>query len=228
MTITTSQMRAARGLLDWSQSELSQRTGISTTSIGNIESGNTQARESTLEIIRKSFETGGVEFLPNSGVRLRSDFIQTYVGTQGLKDFMDSLYTTVKQTGGEIVLFNAYPENWLRILGADWFQMHADRMAELKDKITMKITSNSGETNFISNAFAEYKWFPENMFKERCLYAYGENLAFVSFEKNDVSVTVLKQDDFAKSFQILFNIAWEKVALLPNDHSVSEPEKNKK
>ncbi len=225
MTITTSQMRAARGLLDWSQSELSARTGISTTSIGNIESGNTQARESTLEIIRKSFETGGVEFLPNSGVRLRSDFIQTYVGAQGLKDFMDSMYATVKETGGEIVLFNAHPENWIRILGGEWLEMHANRMAELKDSISMKITSNSGETNFISSAFAEYKWFPENMFKERCLYAYGENLAFVSFEKNDVSVTVLKQNDFSKSFQILFNIAWEQVALEPHEQKTIISEK---
>ena len=217
MSITTAQIRGARGLLDWSQAELSRRTGISTTSIGNIESGNTQARESTLAVIRTAFERGGIDFMGTEGVRLQTDFLQTYTGASGLSDFMDHLYETVKHFGGEIVLFNAYPENWLKFLGQDWVTMHSKRMADLGDKIRMRITSRPGETQFISKDFAEYRWFPEDLFSKRCLYAYADNLAFVNFEDNDVSVIVLKQSDFAKAFRILFNIAWDKVAVSPTN-----------
>lgn len=216
MSITTAQIRGARGLLDWSQAELSRRTNISTTSIGNIESGNTQARESTLSVIRTAFERGGIEFIGTEGVRLQTDFMQTYTGAAGLSDFMDHLYETANQFGGEIVLFNAHPANWLRILGEDWMTMHHERMSKLGDKITMRITSRMGEKQFISKGFAEYRWFPEDMMSERCLYVYGDNIAFVNFEDGNVSVLVLKQQDFAQAFRVLFNIAWDKVSVIPN------------
>ncbi|HEY8964030.1 MAG TPA: helix-turn-helix transcriptional regulator [Alphaproteobacteria bacterium] len=217
MSITTAQIRGARGLLDWSQAELSRRTNISTTSIGNIESGNTQARESTLAIIRTAFERGGIDFIGTEGVRLQTDFMQTYTGAEGFRDFMDHLYETAKTFGGEIVLFNAYPPHWIKWLGEEWFDMHSKRMADLGDKISMHITSREGENLFISKAFAEYRWFPQELFGDRAMYAYGDNLAFVNFEENNVSVVVLKQSDFSKAFRVLFNIAWEKVAIKPAD-----------
>lgn len=217
MSITTAQIRGARGLLDWSQAELSRRTGISTTSIGNIESGNTQARESTLSIIRTAFERGGIEFIGSEGVRLQTEFMQTYTGSEGFRDFMDHLYETAKQYGGDIVLFNAHPPFWHKWLGEEWFAMHSERMSELGDKINFKITAREGEEQFISKSFAEYRWFPQAAFGDRAMYAYADNIAFVNFEENDVSVVVLKQADFAKAFSTLFNIAWEKVAITPKN-----------
>jgi len=227
MSITTAQIRGARGLLDWSQAELSRRTGISTTSIGNIESGNTQARESTLTVIRTAFERGGIDFIGTEGVRLQTEFMQTYTGPDGFKDFMDHLYDTAKSFGGEIVLFNAYPPHWIKWLGQEWFDMHAKRMADLGNKINFKITSREGEHQFISRDFAEYRWFPEELFGDRALYAYADNLAFVNFEDTNVSVVVLKQSDFAKSFRVLFNIAWEKVAMTPTERLNDRQGKNK-
>lgn len=215
MALTTAQIRGARGLLDWSQAELSRRTGISTTSIGNIESGHTQARESTLQIIRTAFERSGIDFIGLNGVRLQTDFMQTFTGATGFRDFMDHLYESAKNFGGEIVLFNAFPENWTKWLGEEFFAMHSKRMADLGDKISVKITSRPGETHFISKEFAQYRWFPEELFSKRALYAYADNIAFVNFEDSDVSVVVLKQADFANAFRVLFNIAWEKVAVAP-------------
>jgi len=228
MTITMAQIRCARGLLDWSQAELSRRTDISTTSIGNIESGNTQARESTLQVIRNVFERAGIDFIGMDGVRLQTEFMRSYSGTQGFKDFLDNLYETVKNTGGDVLLFNAFPENWIKWLGEEWFSMHSKRMADLGGKIRMKITSRPGETKFISKDFAEYRWFPEDLFSKRCLYVYAENLAFVNFDDNNVSVVVLEQSDFAKAFGVLFNIAWDKVAVVPDGDAALQKTAGKK
>ena len=222
MSITTAQIRGARGLLNWSQSDLSERTGISGTSIGAIESGTTNPRTSTLETIRQTFERNGIEFLGLDGVRQQTDFIKTYTGTEGFRDFMDHLYDTAKAYGGEIVLFNANPSNWYKWLGEDWFNAHSKRMSDLGDKITFKITAKDGENLFISRAFAEYKWFPEALFNDRALYAYGDNLAFVNFEDKNVSVVVLKQSDFSNAFRVLFNIAWDKVATVPVQSKMSK------
>ncbi|PZO86659.1 MAG: XRE family transcriptional regulator [Micavibrio aeruginosavorus] len=215
MSITTAQIRGARGILNWSQQDLAQRTGISATSIGSIENGQTTPRASTLETIRHTLERNGIEFLGMDGVRQQSEFIKTYTGTPGFRDFMDHLYETAKTYGGEIVLFNANPVNWYKWLGEEWFKAHSKRMQDLGDKISFRITSKEGENLFISRDFAEYRWFPAEMFNDRALYSYGDNLAFVNFDENEVSVVVLKQTDFAKAFQVLFNIAWDNVAKTP-------------
>lgn len=221
MSITTAQIRGARGILNWSQGDLSQRTGISATSIGSIENGQSTPRASTLETIRNVFERNGIEFLGLDGVRIQSETIKTYTGTIGFRDFMDHLYETVKTYGGEISLFNAHPANWYKWLGEEWFQNHSKRMHDLGDKITMKITSKEGENLFISKEFAEYRWFPQEILTDRALYSYADHLAFVNFEENDVSVVVLKQQDFSKVFNILFNIAWENVAVKPKTTSAA-------
>jgi transcriptional regulator with XRE-family HTH domain len=77
--ITAAQIRAARALLGWKQTDLAQRAGVSEISIKNIERGATDPRVSTLSAIQKAFEDGGVIFLEpgvsrtgGPGVRLRA------------------------------------------------------------------------------------------------------------------------------------------------------------
>lgn len=215
MSITTAQIRGARGILNWSQQDLAQRTGISATSIGSIENGQTTPRQNTLDTIRTTFERNGIEFLGLEGVRVQSNYIQTLSGREGFRTFMDHLYETAKEFGGEIVLFNANPANWYKWLGEEWFNAHSKRMQDLGGHINFKITAKEGENLFISKDFAEYKWFPEEMLSDKALYAYGDNLGFVNFDDDGVSVIVLKHPDFAHAFKVLFNIAWENVAITP-------------
>ncbi|MBL8639441.1 MAG: helix-turn-helix transcriptional regulator [Alphaproteobacteria bacterium] len=207
--ITTAQIRGARGILGWSQGDLAERTGISATSIGSIENGITQARTSTLEIIRNVFERAGIEFLGLDGLRKQNDFIKTYSGASGLSDFMDHLYKVCSTIGGEVVLFNAKPSNWIKWLGNDWMQMHSDRMEKIITNVSYKIATKYGETQLISKKFAEYRWFPEHMLTDRAMYAYGDYLALVNFDNNDLSVVVINQSEFSQAFKVLFNIAWE-------------------
>ena len=48
---TIEQIRAARALLDWSQSDLADKAGLSQTGIARIENGTNQPNSSTLEKI---------------------------------------------------------------------------------------------------------------------------------------------------------------------------------
>jgi hypothetical protein len=128
---------------------------------------------------------------------------------------MDDIYETAKRDGGLFCLHNAKPDNWYKWLGEEWFQMHSERMRTLGNKIDYRITAKEGTTNFISSAFAEYRWFPAELFNEQSFYAYGNKLAFVNFDEDDVRVSVLENRAFADGFRVLFNIAWDKVAMIP-------------
>jgi len=69
--ITPAQIRAARALIGWKQTELAEAANVSEMSIKNIERGSTDPRVSTLEAIRTALEAAGVEFINGTGVKLK-------------------------------------------------------------------------------------------------------------------------------------------------------------
>jgi transcriptional regulator with XRE-family HTH domain len=73
--ISPMQCRAARGLLDWSQQQLADRSKVGIVTIRQLEAGVHEPRRSTLQVVRFAFEAAGVEFIDENGggpgVRLR-------------------------------------------------------------------------------------------------------------------------------------------------------------
>jgi transcriptional regulator with XRE-family HTH domain len=73
--ITPEQSRGARGLLGWSQQELANEAGVGIVTVHQLETGTSQPRRATLDVIRRAFERAGVEFIDENGggpgVRLR-------------------------------------------------------------------------------------------------------------------------------------------------------------
>ncbi|MFT8418620.1 MAG: helix-turn-helix transcriptional regulator [Acetobacter sp.] len=76
-TIKPSQIRAARGLLDWTRDQLVMASGVPKSTLVRAETEATTPRQSTLSAIRTALETAGVEFIAENGggagVRLRKD-----------------------------------------------------------------------------------------------------------------------------------------------------------
>jgi transcriptional regulator with XRE-family HTH domain len=72
--ITAEQSRAARGLLDWSQAELADKAAVGIVTVRQLEAGG-HPRRATLDVIKRAFESAGVEFIEENGggpgVRLR-------------------------------------------------------------------------------------------------------------------------------------------------------------
>ncbi|MBU4089135.1 MAG: transcriptional regulator [Alphaproteobacteria bacterium] len=76
--IKSAQCRAARALLDWTQSDRAGRTAISAVSIRAFERGG-EMRESNLKLLQLTFEAAGIvfeeegEMVPGGiGVRLKA------------------------------------------------------------------------------------------------------------------------------------------------------------
>ena len=77
--LTGAQIRGARGMLNWSASDLAARSGVSVPTIRRLEkeSGSTaNAYERTLIDLKRAFEEAGVEFIGTPedcpGVRLKT------------------------------------------------------------------------------------------------------------------------------------------------------------
>ena len=73
--ITSDQIRAARGMLDWSRKDLAEHSGVSFASMMRLESfeGVPASNFKTLESVKMAFETAGIEFIgtPEEGAGVR-------------------------------------------------------------------------------------------------------------------------------------------------------------
>jgi transcriptional regulator with XRE-family HTH domain len=67
MSISPAQCRGARGLLGWSQSDLSQASKTATKTIADFERGAREPYARTLEDVRRALENGGIEFIDENG-----------------------------------------------------------------------------------------------------------------------------------------------------------------
>lgn len=215
--ITPTQMRAARAMLDVSQGYVAEFLGIAANTLSKIESGQSDASVSRINDIQKFYEREGIEFTDNDGVRWAKDQVYSYEGPDDFARFMDDVYETAQNMGGDFCVFNATPHHWLDLMG-EKYNEHSKRMEALGDHINVKITCKKGVLNFISKAFATYKWVPDEMFNEKAFYAYGDKIAFINFNEKEIKksrVLVFRHPDFAQGFKTLFNIAWDKVAKTP-------------
>ncbi len=65
--ITPALCRAARGLLDWTQQQLSELSSVSRSTIRDFEGGRHGLHQSTAIQLRRTFEENGVVFAPIAG-----------------------------------------------------------------------------------------------------------------------------------------------------------------
>ena len=73
--ITSAQIRAARGMLNWSRKNLAEHSGVSFASMMRLESfeGVPASNFKTLESVKQAFEKAGIEFIgsPEEGAGVR-------------------------------------------------------------------------------------------------------------------------------------------------------------
>lgn len=218
MLITPGQIKAARAMLDWSAEDLGKRVGVVKTTISAIETGRSNGSVEVLNAIVTALENGGVEFLNDGGVRPRQSRVLTLQGQQGYWDFYDDVYETVKKTGGEILVSNVDERDFDKWLGERW-SIHRNRMANLlkEQPFNLKILIKEGDRHFTVPGHAEYRWTPKERFSEIPFYVYGQKLAIILFETDNVSVHIIDNSKITEAYKKQFDVIWEQAIVIPRD-----------
>lgn len=216
MEITAQQLRSARAYLDLARNDVAAATGVGTQTLADLENGKTDSpRISTLDTLRLFYETRGVEFTDDGGIRPHSLRIRHLRNTDGFRQLMDDVYDQASTVGGKIRLWNAKPSNWTKWLGEEWYAAHSKRMQSVLHKISFCVTCKEGETNFIGGKHSEYRWVSEKIFNEQSIYCFGDRIAFMNFEPDSVNIYVLYSSGFSDSFKLLFDMVWNEITTIP-------------
>jgi transcriptional regulator with XRE-family HTH domain len=207
--ISPAQLRAARGLLNWSRADLAKQTGISEATLYRFESGTHEPEVRTANKLLAAFNEHHVEFSERQGVRFKLNEVDIYEGKEQFDAFYDFLYEHLSKFGGEVCL-QIYDELLLGKLRKDPI-LHVRRMKKLCDQ--KKITSFRILTtisDYDTCGYTEIRLLPDQSKTTTAFYAFGDCLALLSFiDKESPYVVVLRSHALAEGYRQNFNIVWK-------------------
>lgn len=207
------QIRAARALLDWSQPDLARASGLATSSVKNIESECGTARKETLDAISDAFERNGIEFMPGSGVRIKSQAVTVHDNRHATADLLDDIYAHVQACSVREVLISGLDEGHsIDTDGAALLQRHIARLTEAG--IRERILICEGDTRYL-NAPECYRWLPREYFTRNApIYIYGDRVAIHSGSLRRRAV-IIENRSLAQHLRKQFDLLWDEVAAAP-------------
>lgn len=204
---TIEQIRAARALLDWSQSDLADNAGLSQTGIARIENGTNQPNSQTIAKITAAFENADIEFLGANGLRKKTSEIKVLRGTAGFSKFIYDVYETVKGNGGDICVSNVDERNfdkWQASNRDDYLSKMTD--LKMQKNFSFKILVREGDEHQVAS-YAEYRSMKPENFGSVPFYVYGTKTAIIIFDE-EVAIHIIDNKEIADAQRKQFNIAW--------------------
>jgi len=215
MIITAAQLRAARGLLDWTRSELAKASGLSAETIKNIEHGVYAPQESTIASIVDCFSENNVEFIGDDGVRKKHYQVQVLRGRNGYKQFLDHVFQVIKEKGGIIRQFNQSDGNSLP-MAEEYGAFHLDRMSKIQN-LDARVLTNYGDLAFPAT-YCKYKWLDKSIENLMPYYVYNEFIEMpIHKDDNHIELITIHSPQLAKRFTEQFDLFWETSIIPPHN-----------
>jgi len=183
--LTIEQCRGARGLLGWTQQDLADASGLSKTAINNFEKGHSDIKAESLRAIRMAFESAEIEFLPQDGLRKKSEDVRILKGPNAISDILDDISKTISICGSEILISNVDSSLSSHIPTQKLF----DHIEFLKtNNIRERILCTEGTKNVLSPN-DECRWLPVESIKGRMItFIYGTKVAFQLWDQSMIII----------------------------------------
>jgi len=201
--ITPDQIRAARALKNWSQSELANRTGLTAPTIANIELGKQKPSAETLGKIIEAFKFSGIGFT-DKGVEKIDDVI---VFIDDIKKYYQVLIDalSVLKKDDELLLLGADEKRSPREV--------IDLTNKLADKgVNIRAIICEGDIFTQLESLENYRAMPKEYFKfEDVIAIYGDKVATVLSDKMGGSekIMILKNKHNATNYKRIFKFFWD-------------------
>lgn len=218
--LTAAQLRAARGLLDWTRADLAKAANISPETIKNIEHGTFRPQEGTTQTIIRAFAMRDVAFTEGEGVRRITGSIRTYQGQDDFRKFMDEIYECARDIGlgigadKSMCVSNVDNMLFKQHLGAH-AEAHIKRMIGLQGVSIRAIANVKDPTHNPAAGYLKYR-YNGNIVSSVPFYVYADRLAIINFQvENAPSIVIINSAQVAQSFRTQFEIMWHNAAESP-------------
>lgn len=200
-------MRAARAMLDLSQSDVAKSLGIAANTLSNIESGKTDVPASRLKEIQGFYEGRGIEFMGNGGVQPYQNKVITLQGRSGFAQFREDILAEGKKSPLEVCVSNVDEREFDRWGEGEVNERYFLEMQKNKPK-SFRILVKENDNKLTATGYATYRWLPESQFGMISFFIYGQKTAIISFEENDFQAFVISHPRLCEFYRQEFDRLW--------------------
>lgn len=202
--ITTSQIKAARALLDWTQADLARAAGMHLNVINNIERGTTNPRQGTLEKLQAALEAQGIALIATRGVELRREHVGVtrHEGENFLRALTADMLGSL-QAGEEVLSMLGDIRNFsgnAPDAGKDW-QAQKESRGFRERLITRDIPG------FYPRHSEHYRVVPPETLGPVDTIVYADRVAHIFWHARET--VVLKNQELAASQRRIFETLWQ-------------------
>lgn len=203
--VSVDQLKAARSLLNWSQSDLAQRSGYSLPTINNIERGQYEAHSVTMDDIIQTFEQAGIQFIDGPGVRIDNSAFQVkcYEGSDALHYLLTKIGLAFGEEGGELYL-SGLDENILQEKAEKDLKKLQKKLGK---NVVVKTMCHKSQSNSLIFQNMQKKVVSDSVPLVPC-FIYKNRVAIVML-KNPVHVAILYNEQLVEHHTKLFNYLWQ-------------------
>ncbi len=202
--ISSRQIKAARALLGWTQTDLAQASALHLNAINKIENDSGEARRSSLNAIKEACEYAGIRFRGQRGVELRNEIFETLriEGDDFLSRMIDDILLCLKSPADELLCCTP-DERLFNTLDRKQSARYYERMQRIGFKERV-ITCQS--YNLFTHSPQNYRWLTPEVLGKITYTLYSDRAAFTNWDLHETLIIRNKPltETFCKQFEFLW------------------------
>ena len=201
--ISVEQIKAARGLLEWGQADLSEATGLHVNAINNIERRRGSPRQETLMLIKSAFEGRGVRFRGLTGLELVQDTleIRKISGPNLIRALTDDILLAMHGPQDELVA--VLPDERLFLLDAA--QNDRYYKAQKVRGFRQRVLFSSPEALSFGRS-EDVRFLPEALVGRVSYQIYADRFVLMNWQS--LELLIIRSTSLADSFRSQFDFLW--------------------
>lgn len=208
--ISVGQIKAARGLLEWTQSDLANATGLHLNAINNVERRHGTPRGETIAIIEQAFEENGIRFKGITGVELVQESleIKKYTGRDFIRVLTDDVLHTMTTPEDEMIAI--IPDE---SLFSDIKQNERYYKAQKKIGFKQRMILSQPDGEYYTN-IDEVRYLSESILGPITYEVYGDKFVIINWDIPEM--VMIRSQTMATSFRNQFDFLWSQAKPLRN------------
>jgi len=208
--ISASQIRAARAILSWSQSELAKMADVSLATIRKIELDDVSPRSTTMDLIFLALTSAGIDFIDPDGARRKPCGVHIFEGKVGGKDFFEDLRQAVIKEGANISLVTPTAAAFAKYCGVSDI-LDIDNLLKLNSTTEINCLMTDETEPTLSTPRFQFRSMSKNYVDPVPFCVYGSKYAIAVPNGEPFSkLVIVESSKMAAAAQRHFISLWEK------------------
>ena len=227
--ISPSQVRAARGLLSWTQQDLADAANVGVSSIKIFEKAEEKTdnklkipRADLINQLRDTLEGSGIQFLEGDGVKRRCETTRVYKGSDAGDKFFDEMLKAATENDDSILAFFKSQDDLTKYSGEPR-RTNLERLNKLHEVVDIKCLVAQPNALFIPTPQFEIRPVPKCAISQISFFVYGDKFAWLDMNAYlDMTIIAIHESTMTLDLTKVFMNYWDHAPVFQAAGSRSE------